>query len=112
MKRGSPMFDIVKAFHEAFHTESTWAFVVPIALMFALMSGSLAWVIEKGYKRSIAEQHASDAHKPPEIGPLKQALDEKTRALSASEQENERLESQLGERGRNKKNRLKVAELL
>lgn len=49
---GARMFEMVKAFHEAFHTESTWAFVLPIALIFALMSGSIAWVIDKGYKNS------------------------------------------------------------
>jgi len=46
------MFEMVKAIHEALHIESTWAFVTVIAVVFAIMSGSVAWVVDKGYKNS------------------------------------------------------------
>ena len=49
------MFEMVKAIHEALHIESTWAFVVVIAAAFALMSGSVAWVVDQGYKNSVRE---------------------------------------------------------
>jgi len=50
------MFEMVKAIHEALHIESTWAFVLVIALVFGVMSGSVAWVVDKGYKNALRER--------------------------------------------------------
>ena len=49
------MFEMVKAIHEALHIESTWGFVLIVAAAFALMSGGVAWVVDKVYKNSIKE---------------------------------------------------------
>src|SRR5258708_14219779 len=60
---------MVKAIHEALGIESTWAFVLVIAGIFALLSGSTAWIIDTGYKRSIHEASesrnlAASTHEP------------------------------------------------
>jgi len=47
------MFETVKAFHEALHTDSTWPFVTLIALGGALAFGLVAWVYDVGYKRKL-----------------------------------------------------------
>jgi hypothetical protein len=101
------MFDIVKAFHEAFHTESTWAFVLPVAAMFAIMSGSLAWVIDKGYKKSLLER------------PSEPIIVRDTAGEDALRQENNRLRQQLDDRQeqqriaeRRRSIQLKIAEFL
>jgi hypothetical protein len=49
------MFEIVKAIHEALHTQSTWAFVLIVALIFGSTSGGLAWVVDQGYKNTLRE---------------------------------------------------------
>jgi hypothetical protein len=54
-KRGGIMFEIVKAIHEALHTESTWVFVICVALGGGLIAGSFAWIIDKGYKNAQKE---------------------------------------------------------
>ena len=52
------MFEIVKAIREALGIESTWAFVSVIAIGAALLAGLLAggtaWIVDKGYKKSLA----------------------------------------------------------
>jgi hypothetical protein len=71
------MFDMVKAIHEALHIESTWAFVLVVSLVFALMSGGVAWVVDKGYKNSlrahseaaVPQAHTSDSPPPPISAP-------------------------------------------
>ncbi|MGA2001472.1 MAG: hypothetical protein ABSG52_15900 [Terriglobales bacterium] len=50
------MFEMVKAIHEALGIESTWAFVLVIASVFAFLSGGVAWVVDKGYKKSVQER--------------------------------------------------------
>ena len=52
MKRGSFMWETIRAIHEALGIESTWAFVLIIAGVFAFLSGSVAWVVDRGYKNS------------------------------------------------------------
>jgi hypothetical protein len=49
------MFEIVKAIHEALHTQSTWAFVLIVALIFGSISGGLAWIVDQGYKNTLKE---------------------------------------------------------
>jgi hypothetical protein len=49
------MFEIVKAIHDAIRTESTLAFVLVIAALFAFLGGSTAWVVDTAYKRSQGE---------------------------------------------------------
>lgn len=53
------MFDIVKAIHEALHTESTWIFVICIALGMGIAGGGLAWLIDRGYKNAQKERRVS-----------------------------------------------------
>jgi hypothetical protein len=50
------MFDIVKAIHEALHTESTWAFVLTVAIAGGLLCGGVAWIVDKGYRNALAER--------------------------------------------------------
>ena len=49
------MFDTVKAIHEAIRTESTLAFVLVIASAFALIGGTVAWIVDRGYKTAVEE---------------------------------------------------------
>src|ERR1700674_5877849 len=81
LRRGGHMFEMVKAFHEAFHTESTWAFVLPIAMMFALMSGSIAWVVDKGYKNS------RNAGENPIVGVLRSDKEKAEKKLEEAQSE-------------------------
>ena len=53
------MFEMAKAIHEALHIQSTWAFVTVIALTFAFLSGSVAWLVDKGYKNSLMEMKSA-----------------------------------------------------
>ena len=46
------MFEIVAAVHKALKIESTWAFVLLIALGTGAIGGFCAWIIDKGYKNS------------------------------------------------------------
>jgi hypothetical protein len=46
------MFEFVEAVHKALKTESTIAFVLVIAGVFAVGGGALAWVVDQGYKNS------------------------------------------------------------
>jgi hypothetical protein len=46
------VFDIVEAIHKALRIESTFWFVVVIAIGSAVVGGFFAWVIDIGYKRS------------------------------------------------------------
>src|ERR1700693_4528884 len=50
------MFDAVERIHRALGIESTWAFVLIIALgaalIFGLAGGALAWIVDIGYKHS------------------------------------------------------------
>jgi len=52
MKRGSLMWEAIRAIHEALGIEATWAFVLIIAATFAVLTGAAAWVVDKGYKHS------------------------------------------------------------
>lgn len=67
MKRGSLMFELVRAIHEALGIESTWAFVLVIAAIFAFLSGGAAWIVDKGYKNSLTykTEHASKSNDEP-----------------------------------------------
>jgi hypothetical protein len=46
------MWDIVEGIHKALKIESTWAFVLVVALGSALVGGFLAWIIDTGYRNS------------------------------------------------------------
>jgi hypothetical protein len=46
------MYDIVEGLHRALRVESTWAFVLVIAVGAAFVGGFFAWVIDTGYKNS------------------------------------------------------------
>jgi hypothetical protein len=46
------MFEIVEAIHRALKTESTFAFVLVIAGVFAVGGGILGWLVDAGYKNS------------------------------------------------------------
>src|ERR1035438_9535515 len=54
IRRGgrSAMYDIVEGLHKALRIESTWAFVLIVALGSALVGGFFAWITETGYKNS------------------------------------------------------------
>ncbi|HKV47351.1 MAG TPA: hypothetical protein VJN69_04615 [Candidatus Acidoferrales bacterium] len=52
------MFDIVEAIHRALRIESTWAFVLVIALGAAAVGGFLAWVADASYKNSPEYAHS------------------------------------------------------
>jgi len=47
------MFEAVKAIHAALRTESTWAFVLFIAVVSAVIGGSVAWLVDRAYKNSL-----------------------------------------------------------
>lgn len=49
------MFEIVRAIHEAIRSESTWAFVLVISTSFALTSGVVAYIVDRGYKNKAQE---------------------------------------------------------
>lgn len=66
------MFAIVKAIHEALHTESTLAFVLAIAIVGGIVLGGVAWIVDKGYRNTVAErtehqQSIQRAEPPPNI---------------------------------------------
>jgi hypothetical protein len=46
------MYDIVEGIHKALKIESTWAFVLVVALGSAMVGGFFAWIIDAGYKNS------------------------------------------------------------
>ncbi len=46
------MYDIVEGLHKALRIESTWAFVLVVALFFSIVGGLFAWIIDTGYKNS------------------------------------------------------------
>jgi hypothetical protein len=49
------MFETVRAIHEALRTESTLAFVLFMAMVFAVLNGGVAWLVDRGYKNSLVE---------------------------------------------------------
>jgi hypothetical protein len=53
------MFEFIKSLHEAIHTDSTLAFILFVAAIFAIIGGSLAWVVDLGYQRSLKEKPPS-----------------------------------------------------
>jgi hypothetical protein len=59
------MFEIVEAIHKALRTESTLAFVLVIAALFAVVGGAAAWVVDAGYKNS---PEYRKEHEPPDNG--------------------------------------------
>jgi len=50
------MFELAKAIHEAIHTESTAAFMVTIAVVFALLGTGVGWIVDRQYKNTLAEK--------------------------------------------------------
>jgi hypothetical protein len=46
------MYDIVEGIHKALRFESTWAFVGLMALGGCIVFGTVAWIIDTGYKNS------------------------------------------------------------
>lgn len=46
------MFEIVEAIHKVLRTESTLVFVLVIAGLFAIGGGTVAWLVDAGYKNS------------------------------------------------------------
>src|ERR1700731_1709119 len=46
------MYDIVEGIHKALRIESTWAFVLVVAIGAGLVGGFFAWVIDVGYRNS------------------------------------------------------------
>ena len=63
------MWETIRAIHEALGIESTWAFVLIVACVFAFLSGSAAWIVDKGYKNSSVYKtaHSPQAQSDPEI---------------------------------------------
>jgi hypothetical protein len=57
------MLEFVQAIHEAFSTQSKWAFVFYCAGAFAILAfivvGFLAYIVDSGYQRKLQEQRAS-----------------------------------------------------
>jgi hypothetical protein len=49
------MFEIVRAIHQALHTESTWIFVIVISLASGLVGGGTAWIVDRQYKNSLRD---------------------------------------------------------
>lgn len=60
------MYDIVEGLHKALRIESTWAFVLVVALFFSIVGGLFAWIIDTGYKNS-AEYKAEHLPKKPTV---------------------------------------------
>jgi hypothetical protein len=58
--RGRNLQDTIKLIHSAIGSESTWRFVLVVGLGFGIVAsigaGGLAWLIDKGYKKSQAEK--------------------------------------------------------
>jgi len=48
------MFEFIKMIHEALGIESTWAFVLVVASVFALLGGGVGFLVDKQYKNSSA----------------------------------------------------------
>jgi len=46
------MFEFIDGVHKALRIESTWAFVLVVALGSACVGGLIAWVIDTGYRNS------------------------------------------------------------
>ncbi len=46
------MYEIVEGLHRALRIESTWAFVLVVALFFSCAGGLFAWIIDTGYRNS------------------------------------------------------------
>ena len=46
------MFEFVDSIHKALRTESTWAFVFVIASLSFCVGGTVAWIVDQGYKNS------------------------------------------------------------
>src|SRR5258706_9081007 len=62
------MYDIVEGIHKALRIESTWAFVLVVALGAGLVGGFFAWVIDVGYRNS-AEYKAEHPPKTQAVTP-------------------------------------------
>lgn len=54
------MLEFVRLFHEAFHTESRWVFVLSMALgsalVFGIAAGGLAFVVDTAYQRKMRQE--------------------------------------------------------
>jgi hypothetical protein len=53
------MFEFIDGIHKAPRIESTWAFVLVVAIGFACVGGVVAWVVDTGYRNS---QEYKQAH--------------------------------------------------
>jgi hypothetical protein len=60
------MYEIVEAFHKATRIESSWAFIVIVALCTGIIGGFFAWVVDAGYRNSAEYKadHPSGTKRP------------------------------------------------
>jgi hypothetical protein len=58
------MFETVETIHKALHIESTWVFVMVVALAFATVGAGAGWLVDQSYKNS-AEYRESHSPPPP-----------------------------------------------
>jgi hypothetical protein len=60
------MYDIVEGLHKALRIESTWQFVLAMALGAAVVAGFFAWIIDTGYRNSpeFKASHEKASQKP------------------------------------------------
>jgi hypothetical protein len=56
------MFELVKAFRDALGIDSTWSFVAIVALIGALITGGVAWIVDRAFKNALARESAIDKH--------------------------------------------------
>lgn len=59
------MIDIVRTIHEALGIESTWAFVLIVAIITGAVGGGAAWLVDRSYKRSLQDQTATTTESKP-----------------------------------------------
>lgn len=50
------MFEIVRAFRDAFGIDATWSFVLIVALFFAATGGGVAWIVDRAYRNAITSE--------------------------------------------------------
>lgn len=65
MRRGLFVFEVIKSIHGAIRSESTWAFVLVIALVFSVIGGTIAWITDVSYKRATARVVSLDFQQAP-----------------------------------------------
>jgi len=74
------MFDTVRTIHSALGTDSAAVFVIVVALVFAVVGGGLAFIVDKAYKNEQARQVASS--KTEDAQKATPSLRQRTLALS------------------------------